>query len=61
MPINIEKIQKELSKGTPYEQYEAYLKVKEFVQVALEAEREEVEKKNNEILSKIERLSGNNY
>ena len=49
MPINTDKIAKELEKGTPEEQYEVYLKVKEWVQIALEGQQQEIEKKNNEI------------
>ena len=61
MPINIEKIEKELQKGTPEEQYEAFQKVKEYVQTSLEEHQKKVEEINNEILSKINRISGNNY
>ena len=61
MPISTDKIAKELEKGTPEEQYEVYLKVKELVQVALQGQQQEIEKKNNEIQAKIDRISGNNY
>ena len=61
MPIKIDKIYPELSKGTPEEQYEAYLLIKDFVQKSLAAQQKEVEEKANELQNKIERLSGTNY
>lgn len=59
MPIKIDKIYSELSKGTPEEQYEAYLLIKDFVQKSLAAQQKEVEEKANELQNKIDRLLGN--
>lgn len=59
MPINTDKILKELEKGTPEEQYESYLLIKDFVQKSLAAQQKEVEEKANELQNKIDRLLGN--
>ncbi len=58
MPINTDKILKELEKGTPEEQYEVFHQVKDFVQKSLTAEQKEVEEKASELQNKIDRLSG---
>ena len=59
MPIKIDKIYSELAKGTPEEQYESYLLIKDFVQKSLAAQQKEVEEKANELQNKIDRLLGN--
>jgi len=58
MPINTDKILKELEKGTPDEQYVVFQQVKDFVQKSLTAEQKEVEEKSSELQNKIDRLSG---
>lgn len=58
MPINTDKILKELEKGTPDEQYVVFQQVKDFVQKSLTTEQKEVEEKASELQNKIERLSG---
>lgn len=56
--ISIDKIKKELAKGTPDEQYDAYLQVKDFVQQNIEAEQKALEDKASELQSKINRING---
>jgi len=56
--INTDKIIKELSKGNATEQYEAFQKIKSFIQQSMEAEQKELEEKSNEIQSKIDRIVG---
>ena len=58
MPINTDKILKELEKGTPDEMYVVFNQIKDFVQISLTAEQEQVEKKASELQNKIDRLSG---
>lgn len=59
MPINTDKIKKELEKGNPDEQYTAFQEIKDFVQLNLAEEQRILDEKSNEIQSKIDRINGN--
>jgi len=56
MPINTDKILKELSKGSADEQYEAWIQIKEAVGKALSEEQKQVENKATELQSKVDRV-----
>lgn len=56
MPINTEKIKKELEKGNPDEQYTAFQEIKDFVQLSLAEEQRILDEKSSELASKIEKL-----
>lgn len=57
MPINNEKILKELAKGSPAEQHETYLLVKQVVTQTLQEEQAKKEQEANDLQSKIDRLN----
>lgn len=61
MPINIEKIEKELIKGTIDDQYEALNHIKSFISQNMEAVQKQTEDRASELQSKIEKINGNNY
>lgn len=58
MPINIDKIKKELDKGTTSDQYEALEEITKHVATNLAKEREQHDNLSNDLKSKIEKING---
>ena len=58
MPINTDKILKELEKGTPDELYAAFFYIKGAVQRMIEIEQKQVEERANELQNKIDEIVG---
>jgi hypothetical protein len=59
MNIKLDKIVKELEKGSPDEQYAAFQEIKDFVQLSLANEQKILDEKSSELQSKIDRLNSN--
>lgn len=56
--INLEKIEKELSKGNSDEKIEAYQKIKAFIASSIQAEQEELQDRATDLQNKIESIKG---
>lgn len=57
MPINTEKILKELSKGTVDEQIEAFKAIKEAITKSVQEEQQQLEQKANNLQTTLDRLN----
>jgi hypothetical protein len=57
MPINVQKIQKELSKGNEIEQYQALKQIKEFVVQSISEAKTELENKATGLQGMIEQAN----
>lgn len=57
MPINTEKILKELSKGTVDEQIEAFKAIKEAITKSVQEEQQQLELKANNLQTTLDRLN----
>lgn len=60
MKINVEKLKKELSKGSIDQQIEAFNELKSFVTISLINKQKELEEKSSDLQSVIDKIQGAN-